>query len=125
MNLLTMIMVLTPSAPPIYRAMFTIPNNALQSAMACRVFRGLKLNILSAMSEPGTGGQVPSVPLVAWRPTNSGGDRTESTDFHRPDGKTAAHLDPYANNFVDIKVTRDTEMARDEDLEPMRRRPSN
>lgn len=137
MNLLAMIMVLTPSAPPVYRAMvcfqklpfttwshiiqFTIPNNALQNAMACRVFRGLRLNIIPTVSEPGTGPGT-SLPLH-WRPTNSGVHSINgvgSSDFQRMEGKTVPHLDPYANNFVGIKVTRDVEMVRDEDLEPSR-----
>jgi hypothetical protein len=29
--------------PPVYKAMFSVPNIALESAMACRVFRGIKL----------------------------------------------------------------------------------
>jgi hypothetical protein len=29
--------------PPVYKAMFSVPNIALESAMACRVFRGVKL----------------------------------------------------------------------------------
>ncbi|KAH8105157.1 hypothetical protein BXZ70DRAFT_998341 [Cristinia sonorae] len=39
MNIVTMSLILTPSVPPILRAMFAIPNVALQNAMACRVYR--------------------------------------------------------------------------------------
>jgi hypothetical protein len=124
MNLLTLVMVLTPSAPPVYRAMvcsgnhmiyscqlsfqFTIPNNALQNVMACKVFRQLRLGILTNTNEPGTqqsGGT--SVPL-SWRPM-----RTPNPTFDRPpdspsSGKFSSHLDaPGGANFMNIKVTRD------------------
>ena len=32
--------------PPVYQAMFTAPNIALESAMACRVFRGVRLGLI-------------------------------------------------------------------------------
>lgn len=69
--MLTTILLFVPSAPPIYRAMvrdrgflqqallnselpaqFTIPNNALQSAMACRVYRQLILGIIGRTGMP-------------------------------------------------------------------------
>ncbi|KAF8515739.1 hypothetical protein JB92DRAFT_2716890 [Gautieria morchelliformis] len=45
MNLLTMILLLLSSSsiPPVIKAMFTIPNVALENSMACRVFRNIKL----------------------------------------------------------------------------------
>lgn len=42
MNILTLVLSYAP-VPPIYKAMFTIPNIALQSVMACRAFRQLRL----------------------------------------------------------------------------------
>lgn len=42
-----MVVILTPSVPPIIRAMFSIPNIALQNTMACRVYRLLKLGRIS------------------------------------------------------------------------------
>lgn len=46
-----MIMILTPSVPPVYHAMFTIPNVAIENAMACKVFRDIKFGLIdSAMS---------------------------------------------------------------------------
>lgn len=41
-----MAMILSPSIPPVYRAMFTIPNVAIENAMACKVFRDIKLGII-------------------------------------------------------------------------------
>ncbi|TFK50407.1 hypothetical protein OE88DRAFT_1660773 [Heliocybe sulcata] len=46
LNILTIIMILTPSVPAVFHAMFTVPNVALENAMACRVFRELKLGLL-------------------------------------------------------------------------------
>lgn len=37
-----MVMILTPSVPPVYRAMFTIPSVAIENAMACKVFRDIR-----------------------------------------------------------------------------------
>ncbi|KAF8904736.1 hypothetical protein CPB84DRAFT_1895902 [Gymnopilus junonius] len=42
-NLLVAILIVTPSVPPVYQAMFTVPDIALSSSMACRVFRNLKI----------------------------------------------------------------------------------
>uniref|UniRef100_A0A8H7XXT8 Uncharacterized protein n=1 Tax=Psilocybe cubensis TaxID=181762 RepID=A0A8H7XXT8_PSICU len=36
-------LVLTPTVPQTYRTMFMVPNLALYSSMACRVFRNLKI----------------------------------------------------------------------------------
>lgn len=47
MNIVSMVVILTPSVPPIIRAMFTVPNVALQNVMACRVYRLLKLGLVS------------------------------------------------------------------------------
>jgi hypothetical protein len=41
-NILTMVMILAPSLPLVYRAMFTDPNIAINNAMACRVFCDIK-----------------------------------------------------------------------------------
>ncbi|KAK7056359.1 hypothetical protein VNI00_002913 [Paramarasmius palmivorus] len=40
-NILVVILITTPSVPPIYQATFTIPEVALTSSMACRVYRNL------------------------------------------------------------------------------------
>ncbi|KAK7689449.1 hypothetical protein QCA50_007241 [Cerrena zonata] len=46
-NLVAMILLLSPSLSQVYQGMFTVPNVALQNAMACRVFRLLKLGVIS------------------------------------------------------------------------------
>jgi hypothetical protein len=45
-----MAMILAPSLPPVYRAMFTHPNVAINNAMACRVFRDIKFGHISPTS---------------------------------------------------------------------------
>uniref|UniRef100_A0A0W0EWB0 Integral membrane protein n=1 Tax=Moniliophthora roreri TaxID=221103 RepID=A0A0W0EWB0_MONRR len=40
-NILITVLITTPSVPPIYQATFTIPDIALTSSMACRVYRNL------------------------------------------------------------------------------------
>lgn len=47
-NILTLVMILTPSVPPVYHAMFTVPNVALMNAMACLVFRNIRFGIIDA-----------------------------------------------------------------------------
>lgn len=42
-----MCLLLTPSLSQVHRGMFTVPNVALQNAMACRVFRLLKEGVIS------------------------------------------------------------------------------
>ena len=39
-------MILIPNIPTIYHSMFSIPNLALESAMACRVYRAVKLGFI-------------------------------------------------------------------------------
>ncbi|KAJ7434706.1 hypothetical protein FB451DRAFT_1063145 [Mycena latifolia] len=51
LNILTMVMLLDPSLPPVLHAMFAIPNVALENAMACRVFRALRLGFIPPDSE--------------------------------------------------------------------------
>ncbi|KAL6308126.1 hypothetical protein BKA93DRAFT_726060 [Sparassis latifolia] len=47
LNILTMAMILSPSMSPVFRAMFSIPNVALENAMATRVFRAVHLGLIS------------------------------------------------------------------------------
>jgi hypothetical protein len=39
-------MILIPNIPIIYHSMFSIPNLALENAMACRVYRAVKLGFI-------------------------------------------------------------------------------
>ncbi|KAG2134037.1 uncharacterized protein EDB93DRAFT_1107416 [Suillus bovinus] len=61
LNVATMIMILVPTAPPVYHAFLSLPNIALENSMACRVFRSIHLGTIS--SQPGTSyssGRAPS-----------------------------------------------------------------
>ncbi|KAF8999661.1 hypothetical protein BDQ17DRAFT_1308453 [Cyathus striatus] len=42
-NILISVLIVTPHVPPVYEAAFTIPDIALTSSMACRVYRNLRL----------------------------------------------------------------------------------
>lgn len=54
LNIAVAISVLVPSFPPVYRAMLGVTNVALQNAMACRVFRQLKIGRIKDGSMAGT-----------------------------------------------------------------------
>jgi hypothetical protein len=64
LNIVTVVMFLTPSIPAVVRAMITIPNIALENSMACRVFRMLKIdgNSLGSESTPQVYGARSRVP---------------------------------------------------------------
>ena len=47
MNIITLAVILSSSVPPVIRAVFTVPNIIVQNSMACRVYRFLKLGIIS------------------------------------------------------------------------------
>src|ERR1700709_40564 len=46
LNITTHIMVLDPFAPSAYRAFLSVPNIALESSMACRVYRAVYLGTI-------------------------------------------------------------------------------
>ncbi|KAG2077122.1 hypothetical protein BDR04DRAFT_1067709 [Suillus decipiens] len=46
LNVATMVMILVPSAPPVYHAFLSLPNIALENSMACRVFRAIHLGTI-------------------------------------------------------------------------------
>ncbi len=46
MNIGTMICILVPSLSPAYHVILAVPNVALMNAMACRVFRQVRLGLL-------------------------------------------------------------------------------
>ena len=39
-------MLVAPAIPPVYRTMLSVPNLALENAMACRVYRAVKLGFI-------------------------------------------------------------------------------
>lgn len=46
MSIVTSAMLLAPGVPAVYHAMFSIPNLALECAMACRVFRAVRIGFI-------------------------------------------------------------------------------
>ncbi|GBE89887.1 hypothetical protein SCP_1702130 [Sparassis crispa] len=46
LNILTMAMIISPKVSPVFHAMFTIPNIALENAMATRVFRAIHMGAI-------------------------------------------------------------------------------
>ncbi|KAL5530968.1 hypothetical protein ACEPAG_3844 [Sanghuangporus baumii] len=49
-NILAMAMILAPSVPPVYRAMFTIPSVAVENCMACKVYRDVRLGVTQSVA---------------------------------------------------------------------------
>ncbi|TCD65198.1 hypothetical protein EIP91_002984 [Steccherinum ochraceum] len=49
-NIAAATIILIPSVPPVYRAMFSPPNVTIQNAMACRVYRQLKIGLIKDLS---------------------------------------------------------------------------
>ena len=89
MNLFTVIMIFAPTTSPIIRAMFTIPNLALENSMACLVFRQLKLGILKTPGSQTTARSRSGVQLpIVFTRRNVGtdtsvGDGTSASDIHK------------------------------------------
>ena len=57
-SIATCAMIVAPGLPPVYHAIMAIPNLALESSMACRVFRHVKLGFVKDVqytSSSGTG----------------------------------------------------------------------
>jgi len=116
MNIVTMTMNLTPSVPPVYRSMVTIPNAALQNVMASRVFRKLKLGLIVERESVASSTQQ-SMPL-AWMPArhqhtmeNSAGS---GTLVAKP--RQSLNDDGYSSNIMNIKVDKgDVESSMDSD----------
>lgn len=88
--------------------MFTIPNNALQNVMTCRVFRQLRLGIIPTTEPTRSAAEI----ALSWRPSNT------TNSFQNPNIETphvvqkyGAHLDPYVGGTtMHIQVTRDIEV---------------
>ena len=51
MNIISLVVILSSSVPPVIRAVFTVPNVMVQNSMACRVYRLLKLGIITNTTE--------------------------------------------------------------------------
>ncbi|KAG1725080.1 uncharacterized protein EDB91DRAFT_1062437 [Suillus paluster] len=55
LNVATMVMILAPSAPPVYHAFLSLPNIALENSMACRVFRSIHLGRIGVPTSTSAG----------------------------------------------------------------------
>ncbi|KAL5481016.1 hypothetical protein ACEPAI_9957 [Sanghuangporus weigelae] len=75
-NVLAMVMILAPSVPPVYRAMFTIPSLAIENAMACKVYRDVKFGLIresgGSNSEPSSQHSRGHYQHGFWRPAQGG-----------------------------------------------------
>lgn len=91
-----MTLLLHPSLSKVYQGMFTVPSVALQNAMACRVYRLLKLGVISDIPT--------NVPYSsAFRSASQ--THLSTIQFHAIDGNHTGNLDPYAmvgNNAIRI-----------------------
>ncbi|KAJ4481893.1 hypothetical protein J3R30DRAFT_3454431 [Lentinula aciculospora] len=54
MNIVVTVLIVTPSVPPIYQTVLTIPNIALTTSIACRVYRNLYLEARGLLYHPPT-----------------------------------------------------------------------
>jgi len=73
-NILTMGMILAPaSLPPVFHAMFTVPNMAINNSMACRVYRDIKFGRISSTGT--TVRTLPSFTVAPPDPGNGAGQR--------------------------------------------------
>jgi len=99
-------MVLSPGVPPVYRAMLSVPNIALENAMACRVFRAVKLGLIKDV-----------------RTTSYFGTTTPSSRLQfAPDQDIAlkqSTFDSTRNTQVNVKISKATDIAQfsQDDLE--------
>jgi hypothetical protein len=123
LNIVTMALLLTPAKlSPVVHAMFSVPNLALENAMACRVFRKLKLGlmhegIVHSSTSGHSGGKLPQQTfrhIRVGRRANQGlgGDR-ESMEleavipsFHASGGRSQGVISPKLGVTVthDVKV---------------------
>ncbi|EPQ51305.1 hypothetical protein GLOTRDRAFT_49043 [Gloeophyllum trabeum ATCC 11539] len=100
-NIFTIIMVLTPSVPAVYHAMFTVPNLALENAMAGRVFRQLKLGMLH-------GGEETLIRGDSWQQrygqASRGGKVNATIDMESSSGTHALHTLTSSARGIQVKV---------------------
>jgi len=96
-NILTMALILTPSTSPLIRAMFPVPSKALENAMACRVFRDIKLGRTSP--ETHSSGTDHRPPTVSGAPAYA--LRTLRTNETRPSREPIVQIKKTVDRFDD------------------------
>lgn len=101
-----MALILTPSVPPVLRAMFTVPNLALENAMATRVFRAVRLGAIRNPTPTSTGLGYSSTPRAR------SNDAQQAPPSEYP---LSPRIKPQASNHrVNITITQQTEVDREE-----------
>jgi hypothetical protein len=86
--------------PPVYRATFTVPNIALESVMACRVFRGIKLGFIQENDR--------ATSLAKSVRANQRQFLASTPTEYALDFKRSRHIDP-----ITVKVTEEVENDND------------
>lgn len=104
-NILSVVMVLSPSISPVFRAMFSIPNVAVTNAMACLVFRKIKFGLISptyvSQSTPGHGFLLPLQRLKHQRGQSAAASPGIS---HHPDGVQITRTVEHTVNVMPMQV---------------------
>ena len=79
MNIISLAVILSSSVPPVIRAVFTVPNVMVQNSMACRVYRFLKLGVISNSAEAFTlRSDSLNLPYLVGKSNQNGGTRTQT-----------------------------------------------
>lgn len=100
MNIFTVISVMSSGFPPLLRAMFTVPNVALTNAMACRVFRQLKLGLIVENNISGVSGlsqkagPIQLLPPSQFSRAGNGATRVDSMSDHTDKTHVAVQMPP-------------------------------
>jgi hypothetical protein len=89
------------SVPPVYQTMLSVPNLALENAMACRVYRAVKLGLIRDYHSSHYAITVPS--LSTTNPTN------HELAFKRPTLNESRNMEVNVN----ITTSTDTELRDD------------
>lgn len=101
-----MSLLITPSLSQVYQGMLTVPNVALQNAMACHVFRLLKLGLISDSLKPKSGQQSSSVGAGSRAPLSTlrfPGTRTNDVET-LPHGRDRFTDDIISHNITDGNI---------------------
>ena len=105
MNIFTVISVMSSGFPPLLRAMFTVPNVALTNAMACRVFRQLKLGLIVENNIAGISGlsqksgPIQLLPPSQFSRAGSGSTRVGSASGHADKGPVTIQITPEVDSL--------------------------
>ena len=107
-NILTMGMILAPaSLPPVFHAMSTVPNMAVNNSMACRVYRDIKFGRISS-----TATTIRTLPTIAVEPRPLGGSRRKHDNFDTFELQTSpgtTHFDEGRYKESGVYITKSVE----------------